>query len=191
MDITDQCKLGVLVAALLTTSACASVHKTGDSTPTTVSQQAQKVAVQQDATYVTEITFDKNSSKLTPSDAKKLDSIVSHAKETGKIDDIKVISWADYGYPSMEKKRLSKAQRTLAEKRSMGIKKYLKSDDQSLDVDTYSMAERPGKIAELFNTDNVRVKRALESASIKDDQSAYDHPGNAGKSMVLVILKNE
>lgn len=178
-----------LLIAVLSLSACSSVHKTGENEPTKVSQESKRLAVDSNATYVTELSFDEKSANLDSSSRKKLDEIISQAKSTGKIDDIKVISWSDAEYPSAKNPKLSKNQNNLAERRANNIKSYLKGNDSSLDIDTFNMAARPSSISNLFNTENSKIKNSLEAAGISHDHNNHEYPNKAGKSTVMVILK--
>ncbi len=175
--------------AILALSACSSVHKTGDQETTSVSKESRQVAVQESASYVTDLSFDEGSAKLSSSDRSKLDEIISKAKYGGRIDDVKVISWSDAEYPSLKKGKLSKAQGSLAERRAENIKNYLKGLDRSLDIDTFNMAEQPGSLSKLFKTENSKIKKSLETAGIAHDDGDDRYSAKAGKSTVMVILK--
>lgn len=183
-------KLGfVLFVLMVTSGACTSVHKVGEPQSTAVSNEAKKIAAQENATYVTEVSFNKDSARLDEFSREKLNDIVMKAKSSGKIDDIKVISWSDKEYPSKNGK-LSKHQDQLAERRAEGIKKHLKDADSSLSVDTFNMAERPNALSKLFKTENSKIKRSLETAGITSSENGEEVSPKAGKSMVMVILRN-
>lgn len=185
----NKTKIILLSLSALALGACSSVHKTGEKDASNVSQESKHVAIAQDASYVTELSFDESSANLDSSSKKKLDEILSRAKSDGKIDEVKVISWSDREYPTEKRGKLSKAQNELAERRANNIKKYLMGADQSLDVDTYNMAQRPNAVSKLFNTDNAKIKKSLEAAGIAHDRSDNDYPTKAGKSTIMVILK--
>ena len=180
----------MLGLAMFLFSACSSeVHKTASSEATTVSQESKTIAKEENASYVTDLSFDHNSAKLDSGSQEKLDQILKRAKSDGKIEDIKVISWSDSEYPKEGHKKLSRAQNDLAARRANNIKKYLKEADSSLDVDTFNMAERPNSVSKLFNTDNAKIKKSLETAGIAHENSKNRYPAKAGKSTVMVILK--
>lgn len=168
----------------LTVSACATKTKTA-----AVSPEAKVVAQQNEASYVAEIGFEKGSAQLTPAAKTQLASILDRAKNAGKLDEVKVISWADAEYPSEAAKRLPKAQRDLADRRNTTIKNYLKNVASGVDVDEYNMAERPNSMERLLSTSDARIKRGLENAGIATTAHDLRFPENASKSMVMVILE--
>jgi hypothetical protein len=153
------------------------------------SQEALIAANENDAAYVAEIRFQKGSTTLTPQSRAQLANLVQNAKSAGKIDDIKVITWADMEYPSVNTTKLSQAQRKLAEDRNKEIEKYLETSDRDLDIDSYNMAERPGVLSRLLSTENSRIKKSLEVAGIPNTDSAVKIPSKASRSMVMVILE--
>jgi hypothetical protein len=154
-----------------------------------VSDEVKAVAQQNDASYVAEVSFDKGSAKLSTAAKNRLDAIVRDARAAGKVDEVKVVTWADAEYPAEPTKRLSKTQRDLAEKRSGAIRDYLKAGGAAMDVDTYNMAERPNAMERLLSTSDARVKRSLENAGIATTAHDLRFPENASKSMVMVILE--
>lgn len=176
-------------ALVLGVGACSSVHETGATTPTTVSDDAKTAAVQNAASFVTEVTFAKGSAELSAQSRQNLKEVVDRAKAAGQIEEVKIVTWSDMAYPANEK-ALPKTQRDLASKRNTRIKDYLKATDRSLDVDTYNMSERPGALAELFNTDNAQLKKSLEQAGIAHQNHDTQTPPRTGKAIAMVILKD-
>jgi hypothetical protein len=178
--------------AIAGAAGCSSTAKVDDKNqpPTTVSNEAKSAAAQRNATFVTEVAFPKGSDGLSEQSRESLNDLIARAKSTGQIDEVKVVSWADREYPSESTKKLSKEERELADHRSERIKDYLKVVDKSLDVDSFNMAERPGALATLFKTENAKVKKSLEVAGISHTDSKISAPEKAGKSMVMVILKD-
>ncbi len=77
----------------------------------------------------------------------------------------------------------------LAEDRADNIKKYLKNSDSSLDIDTFNMAKRPNSISKLFKTEDSRIKKSIENAGLERERTDHVYPDKAGKSTVMVILK--
>jgi hypothetical protein len=175
--------------AMATLTACSSVHKVGENEPTSVSRESKQIAAAESATYVTELSFERNSSNLDSGSRRKLDEILKRAKSSGRIDDIKVISWSDLEYPSEKRGKLSESQGRLAEHRADQIRDYLKKSDRSLDVHTFNMAKRPNSLARLFKTDDSRIKKSMENAGLDRERSDHVYPEKAGKSTVMVILE--
>ncbi|MEK2645714.1 hypothetical protein [Bdellovibrio sp. BCCA] len=155
----------------------------------TPSPSARQVAAAEEAPYVTEFAFAKGSSELTETAKQDLRRLITDARRNANIKELKVISWADKEYPSKDAKKLSSAERDLVKKRNNAIRDYVKDYSSGIDVDTYSMAERPGAIKEMFNTSDARVKKSLETAGIPTTDSAVKSPSKASKSIVMVITE--
>ena len=153
-----------------------------------VSQEALYTAEDNNASFVTELEFEKGVAQLSPKARERISRMVSDAETVGQIDDIKVITWADKEYPSANAKKLSKQQRNLASERNAEIKKFLRQNDDKFDVETYNMAERPDALQRFLKTDSARLKKSLEVAGIPTT-SSVGLPQKASKSMVLVIMK--
>lgn len=172
------------VAALFT-AGCQ--HKT--ETAAMPSKAASSIAKVEEATYVTEISFDKGSTTLSDANKRKLAGFVDKARKSGKIEDIKVVTWSDLEYPSVDTGKLSKEQRDLATRRNRALKEYLGGVSDGSDVDVYNMASRPGALSRLVRTDDARVKRSLETAGIPTTASAVKMPAKASKSIVMIVMK--
>lgn len=157
--------------------------------PTGPSMEAKQVAAEEQAPYVTELGFRKGKRSLSAADQSKLNRVIADAKAHGKIDEVRVISWADEEYPSVHTKKLSSNQRKLADGRNSEIKDYIHGIDGGANVESYNMAERPGALSEMFSTSNARVKKALEVAGIPTTDSGVKMPAKASKAIVLVIMK--
>jgi hypothetical protein len=152
--------------------------------------EAKQVAAEEQAPYVTEIQFKKGKKALNAHDRKQIDKVIRDAKTHGEISDIKVVTWADEEYPSVNTKKLSSRQVKLADRRNGEIKSYIQSLDKKAGIQTYNMAERPGALSQLLSTPNSRIKRALEVAGIPNTDSSVKTPAKASKSIVMIILKN-
>jgi len=152
------------------------------------SAEAQRVAAAEDAAQVAELSFPKGSAQLSETAKQDLRRLIDEAK--GKdVKEVKVISWGDEEYPSKSEKKLSSSERDLVKKRNEAIKDYVKTYHRGLDVDTYSMAERPGALKELFNTSDARLKKSLETAGIPTTGSPSTAPSKASKSVIMVITE--
>lgn len=168
------------------TVSCSHKEKTADTMPST---EAKTVAVQEEASHVTEFGFKKGSSSLTTDAKGDLQRLIDEAKKTGTIKEIKVITWGDKDYPSTETKKLSSAEVKLVKERNKAIEDYIKSYDRSPDVDLYSMAERPNLLQDMLNTSDARIKKNLETAGIPTADSSVKAPSKASKSIVMVIME--
>ncbi|MDD4973002.1 MAG: hypothetical protein PHY93_01555 [Bacteriovorax sp.] len=197
-------KLLFFLIIILGLGACAS-HKTKKSSetvtttqsvkqvPPTPSMEAKQLASEQETSYVAEFSFRKGSEELSPTSKKQLEEVSKKALTRGKIEMIKVITWADQEYPSAIKNKLSEKQQNLAKKRNEKIKNYLKKihPDASGEIELISMAQRPSFMKNLLSSDDARIKRSLESAGIPDSESTTKKGGKASKSIVLILVKAE
>lgn len=169
---------------------CSSIANVKENTPSTVGTETKSAASQANATFVTEVAFNEGSDALTNGSQQNLTDLISRAKSTGQIDEVKIVSWADREYPAEAAKKLAKQERDLANNRNTRIKDFLKNVDRSLDIDAVNMAERPGTLSKLFNTDSAKIKKSLEVAGISQTGSPAYAFQKAGKSMVMIILKD-
>ncbi|MGZ3723187.1 MAG: hypothetical protein ACXVA9_09665 [Bdellovibrionales bacterium] len=170
----------------LAATACSTPPPKAESLPP--SAEAKIVAQKEKASYVSQISFDKGSAKLTTSAMDKIDEMIQRARRDGAIDDVKVIAWADQEYPSSAKKTLNKRQLELAAKRAEAISSYIKQQSAA-SIHKYNMAERPNPIQELVASPDARIKRSLEDAGIATTAHNLRYPENASKAMVMLILK--
>jgi hypothetical protein len=155
--------------------------------PTSI--EAKQVAAEEEAPYVTEFAFKKNDASLTPAARAKLAKLYKNAKAKGEIEDVRVITWADEEFPSVHTKTLPKAQQDLVDRRNAEIENYLESLDKDTDVKTYSMAKRPGLLADLLSTTDARIKKSLEVAGIPNTHTSVKRPSKASKSIVMFLLE--
>lgn len=176
--------MGILAMTALTVG-CSSSHKKEGTAGTSI--EAKQVAVEQEASYVTEFSFNKGSANLTDTAKEDMRRMINQAKAKGDIKELKVITWGDSEYPSTNTKKLSSAEINLVKKRNKAISDYAKSISEGIDVDTHSMAERPGALKELFNTSDAQVKKSLETAGIPTTDTAVKVPSKASKSIIMVI----
>jgi outer membrane protein OmpA-like peptidoglycan-associated protein len=204
MEIFMKTKLFFSLILVLGLSACAS-HKTKKGTEVTTSTQtakeappapsmeAKQLASEQETSYVAEFSFRKGSEELSPTSKKQLEEVSKKALTRGKIEMIKVITWADQEYPSAIKNKLSEKQQVLAKKRNETIKNYLKKihPNTAGEIELISMAQRPSFMKNLLSSDDARIKRSLESAGIPDSESTTKKGGKASKSIVLILVKAE
>lgn len=156
----------------------------------TVSMEAKQLASEQESKFVTEINFDKTKANISKQAKDDLKELYQKASKKGKIDEVQVITWGDQEYPSVHEKRLSKKQIDLVEKRNQTLKNYLIGlTKDNVDVETHSMAERPGTLKRLFDSEDARIKKSLETAGIPNTDTSVKVPGKASKSVVIFIME--
>lgn len=124
------------------------------------------------------IEFKPKSSELTEGSRIQLRSFAFASTAEGrKIDEIKVLSWADREYPAQGTKA-SKSEIKLAKQRNDQIKDFLEADlGRKIDIDEHNMAARPSAFSEVINTEDYKIKRNFEgtgaapiSASLNETQ---------------------
>lgn len=185
-------KLVMLLSGFaLAGTACSSMHRDESSRESqrTVSSTSREVARAEEAAVVTEFKFQKGSSRLDETAKADLRRIINEAERKGELKELKVVTWADMEYPSSTEKKLSKSQIDLVKKRNEAIKDFVKSYDSKIDVDAYSMAERPNKVEEVFKTSDARIKKSLEDAGIPHADSDWKHPSRASKSVIMAVTR--
>lgn len=151
------------------------------------SMEAKQVAMEEEASFVTEFSFKKGSDKLSPAAKEEVRKLIADAKARGNIKEVKVITWGDTEYPSVHTKKLSSKDIELVKRRNNAVRDYVKSVNNDIDVDSHSMAERPGLLKDMFNTTDARVKKSLETAGIPTTDTAVKTPSKASRSIVMVI----
>lgn len=154
------------------------------------SEAAKVVAEDAGTSFVTEFKFPAKSKALTKEAKAKLTSVIadSQADPKTEVDAVKLVVWADQEYPSKTKGELSDAQVKLAKERGDAVSKWL-NDKKVGDIEVINMAQRPGTVATLFNTEDRRIKKALENAGIPSTASSVDLPAKKGHAMVIVLTK--
>lgn len=146
------------------------------------------VAQEANAKNYVEIEYQKGSSVLSESAKSSLRGVVDMARRNGSIDEMIVLSWSDYKYPSENSKKLPKPQIALAEKRNSVVEDYLKSL-RDVSVEKYNMAERPSSMSRWFNTSDARLKQSLVDAGLATSTDSDSMPSKISHSVILV--KNE
>lgn len=154
----------------------------------TVSMESKQLASEQESNLVTEINFEKQDANVSGPARQDLKNLYMKAKKKGKIDEIKVITWGDQEYPSVHEKDLSEQQQKLVSKRNDAIEKYIAQLDKNAKVETYSMAERPGTLQEMFSSEDAEIKKSLETAGIPNTDTSVKVPGKASKSVVIFLM---
>ena len=135
-----------------------------------------------------DIQFQVGSSVLTEEAKSSLNTVLEQAKQTGKVDEVILLSWSDAEYPSKNLKKLSKVQRELAKLRNEEVTKYLKSV-KSVKVDAYNMAEKPNALSKWLNTNDNKLKKTLLSAGLPTTSKSTRYANKASHSVVLVKIE--
>lgn len=148
----------------------------------------QKAASEVQAHNFVEIEFKPGSADLTDNAKTSLNKLVQDSGKAGKIDEVMVLSWSDYEYPSKNIKKLPRAQIDLAQKRNRAVENYVKSI-QRVDVDAYNMAEQPNALSKWFNATDSRLKNALVAAGLPTTADDPQYPSKASHSVVLVKIE--
>lgn len=168
-----------LVAGL---AACSSTRKTSDATiDTKTSTAASSVGAREYAV----IEFKPGSSQLTESSREKLRSIAARVESARKVEDVKVLAWADREYPA-EGVKASRSDVNVASARAEAIEDYLEDLNMDADVDTYNMAKRPNALSRVFNTEDNEIKSVFERSGAAPTDSGHLISGKASKALVLL-----
>lgn len=156
-----------------------------------VSLESKQLASEEESNYVTEISFSRASAKLSESSRAKLAAIFNEAKNKGKVVEAKVVTWADREYPSVHTEKLTKKEILLVDNRNKNIEKYLHDLNSDVDVELFSMAQRPSTMSKLFSTENARIKKSLETAGVPNTDTTVKVPGKASKAIVILITEDQ
>jgi len=147
-----------------------------------VAKAYEKTADLNDASFVTEIIFNKDSAELSADGKSALRDIMKAAREKGKIETVRILAWADRGYPEKRKQlALSKDERKLADERALEIKGYVQDNSKGVSVITHNMAEQPYTLQNLFKSGDRRVKKSLKTAGMPRSK-----PGHA---LVMITIQ--
>ena len=87
--------------------------------------QTETAAANLGAKMSSQIGFEKGKTDLKADELAELRQVINRAKADGKIDEIKIIAWADRDYPA-EGTTAPNQQVKLAEERADKIKSYIK-----------------------------------------------------------------
>lgn len=174
-------------AALCAMAGCRHADKTAMTEPAAprTNAWANSAGESLNAGYVGVVNFPKGSDALSSAETARLSQLVASAKAAGKIDEIRVVSWADLKYPDAVQKKLEGPQRNLAGGRGDHIKDFIEDKLAVSDVSVYNMAERPNAIEDFFNTSDARVKNALERAGLTANN--LKNPNQESKALVLIF----
>jgi hypothetical protein len=157
-----------------------------------ISDQTQQAATSLGAAGLGEIEFVAGSDVLSDQSRAEIRNVIDEARKKGELDHVKVLAWSDQEYPA-DKTSQSKANVTLAKNRIKTFEAFIKSDIKIKNVDGFNMAERPGKLKELFNTKDAKVKKTTEvagAAPVKDSETGlFGEKGQSSKAVFMVFTK--
>ncbi len=151
--------------------------------------ESKQLATEEESSFVTEISFPRGESTMTKSAMDKIRILHQKAARRGKVEEVKVITWADEEYPSVLKKKLSTDQRKIVTKRNHKLGNYIGKIDNDAKIELFSMAERPGVMKSLFSSQDARIKKSLETAGISNTDKTVKIPGKASKSIVIFVME--
>lgn len=153
--------------------------------------EAKQMAAEQEALFVSEISFAKGASRLDDKAKSKLQEMIGQAERAGTIDAVHIVTWADREYPSPQTKKLSKREQDLVKARNTQLEEFFETMPGKMKVVSHSMAERPGVFKDFWGGDDVRIKKSLEAAGIPTTDTAVKIPSKAAKTIVFVVLKSK
>lgn len=149
---------------------------------------SNSVALDAGAHNFVELNFSQGSSSLDEDSKTALNTMMDQANQVSPLSKVLVLSWSDEEYPSAGKKKLSKAQRNLAEKRNNSIKSYLKGQ-RKVSVESYNMAERPNSVSKLFNTSDTKMKNAFLAAGLPTTADSELKESKASHAVVMIKVE--
>lgn len=176
--------LAGLAATLGLATGCAT-HEANENSPSKTAQAAAKVG----ATHYTVVNFPQGQDGLSQAELSKIRELATVAQQSGKVEEIQVLAWADREYP-VDGQKVSAKDSDLADNRAVTIKEYLKNDlNSSASIESHNMAKRPGVFAELVKSDDFELKSTFEDtgAAPNDVGTRQALVGNkASKAVILV-----
>lgn len=157
-----------------------------------VTDQTEQAAKSLGATSLGEVEFVAGSDALTDQGRTEIRNAIDEARKKGELDHVAVMAWSDQEYPAAKTSQ-SKANVELAKRRTETLKAFLKTDLKIKNIDTFNMAERPGKLKEWLNTKEARVKKTTEvagAAPVQDSETGlFGEKGQASKAVFMVFTK--
>jgi hypothetical protein len=134
------------------------------------------------------IFFDPGVKALSNEEKNEIKAYFTDLRVNQKVTAVQVLAWGDREYPE-KKEKASQKQIDLAAARGESIKKYLQEELKISSVQTHNMAERPGKLSELLNTKDYKVKSSAEAtgaAPTKGKTGIFEEMGRATTALLLV-----
>lgn len=188
--------LNITVAALFATALSVGCSHTPASKDVLVREvdhtqaSATVAAVLPESEYAV-VKFQKGSYELSDSSRQEINRITIRSLSGGrKINEIKVLAWADREYPHQGTKANSKDV-LLAGDRADVITSYIKNGLHSVaKVDEHNMAKRPGFLSELVKSEDFKLKNNLENSGFTKNRSTNPFLGKKeSKGLVLITYE--
>lgn len=158
-------------------------------TPMNLTDQAPAI----EGTYYTTVIFDKGRAYLNSENKENLRAFTEVAHQSPKrIEEIRVLAWADTEYPDEIKGKASQKDVLLAGERAQNIQKYLEESlNESSNVDSYNMAKRPNLVSKLLKSDDFKVKEAFETTGMTGEKLPDGNISYTKASKAIVIIDYE
>ncbi len=138
------------------------------------------------------VQFQKGSHALSEASKAELSRIATlRTTEGRKVNEIKILAWADRDYPTAGSKA-TKKDVSLADDRADVIKTYIKDDLHShVGVDKHNMAKRPGFLSELVKTEDYKLKKNLQNADVAPAHNPATLFKGSKESKAIVLITYE
>jgi hypothetical protein len=175
------------------------VSAAGDTKGTTAADTTKRMKANAEAQLdrmekeTTTVTFSNGSSTLSEAEQNKIKALIPGYTGDKNIDKVIVAAWSDQAYPQAADQKLPESARDLAEKRADVIEDLLEKNGVN-DVDTYSMAERPGWISRVFQTDQAQVKGQARDKGMdnqNEERISQILTSKGGPSKAVIIVKRD
>ncbi len=140
------------------------------------------------------VSFAKGSHKLPGKHVEMLRELVRKAQARGNISKIEIAAWSDKEHPSTG--TLSKAGRTLADKRLKTVKDVLRRDIGSMSyIGTYNMAENAHWLGRVFNTSEAELDAVFAKKEVgaldRQDFKLIKRDGKPSKAVVIFKIRKK
>jgi len=156
----------------------------------TITIESKQLGVEQNAKYILETKFKKRSADLSRNQKSQIKKLISEITKDPKIEYMVVVSWADDEYPTQDQKKLSEDQKKLAADRNRSITSFIEASlSKKVEVQAYSMAERPTEFNEFIKSSEARIKKSLEVAGIPTNEDSDQSTTKASTSIIMAITK--
>lgn len=190
-EINKILKLASLAFAAGLITSCSHNEKTADAS-TSLNNTDRATFIAGGSQYVV-IEFAKGSARLSQDSKTALTRLTDVAEADGrKLDEVKVLAWADREYPDSSAKA-TRQDIKLADERASQIKNYIKNQSTvMIDVDKHNMAKRPGVFSEIVKTDDYKLKTVFEdtgAAPVSLNPDAKLAGGKVSNAVILVKYK--
>jgi hypothetical protein len=140
------------------------------------------------AQYVVQVRFKKNSAEISSKELKDIAAALSQAEASGGVGSVQLVAWADAESAGLKKASLPPHDQRLAEKRLGTLKTALAEKVPEKSLGSHNMAQSPSAIDRLIATSDFKLKQALESAGV-NQQEKKGTVSLASKGLVLIFVK--